>query len=345
MTTPSPFDARAARRRVAVSAAQERVTVAHSPYSIISVAQPVVPSVDLQHWVRASRDRVEALLGDRGAILFRGFQLSGPEDFQNVVRAWSPQLLNYTYGSTPRSRSAVAGVYTSTEYPADQSIPQHNEMSYALIWPKHLWFYCDTAARAGGATPLADGRRVINRLDGAVRSSFADRGVRYIRNYGTGFDLRWQQAFETDSRADVEALCRAQGIEFAWRGQDQLRTSQVCQAVIRHPGTGAELWFNQAHLFHTSALAADVRAELLAGDHSELPRQAYYGDGKPIADSVLDEIRAAYDSETVREPWQDGDILLIDNMLVSHGRDPYEGPRRVLVAMTDEHRQATGDRR
>jgi alpha-ketoglutarate-dependent taurine dioxygenase len=287
---------------------------------------------------------VEELLRDRGAVLFRGFTLSGPTDFQDVVRTWSPKLLNYTYGSTPRRRSSVEGVYTSTEYPADQTIPQHNEMAYARIWPRHLWFYCNQTAAEGGATPLANSRRVGAHLDPAVLASFAERGVRYVRNYGTGFDLSWQQAFETESRTEVEEVCRAQGIEFRWSDGDQLRTSQLCQAVIRHPVTGAELWFNQAHLSHTSALSADVRAELLEVDDSELPRQAYYGDGASIEDSVLNEVRAAYDAETIREPWQDDDVLLIDNMLVSHGRDPYKGSRRVLVAMTDEHNASSGER-
>jgi hypothetical protein len=97
------------------------------------------------------------------------------------------------------------------------------------------------------------------------------------------------------------------------------------------------VWFNQAHLFHTSALPAEVRAELLALDDWDVPRQAYYGTGESIPDSVLDEVRKAYDGEIVRESWQNGDILLIDNMLVGHGRDPYEGPRRILVSMTDEY--------
>ncbi|GAA2898248.1 TauD/TfdA family dioxygenase [Streptosporangium fragile] len=345
MTTPLSPGASATRRRVVVSGTSDLVSVAHSPHPIISVVRPTAPSVDLGHWLRTNRERVQTLLRERGAVLFRGFQVSGPEEFHNVVQAWSPKLLNYTYGSTPRSRSGVAGVYTSTEYPADQTIPQHNEMAYARIWPEHLWFYCGTAAQEGGATPLADSRRITERLDRALLRPFVERGVRYVRNYGTGFDLSWQQAFETDDRAEVEALCRAQDIEFTWYGEDRLRTSQICQAVIEHPATGAEVWFNQAHLFHTSALAPEVRAELLEGDESELPRQVYYGDGEPIADSTLDRVRAAYAEETVREPWQEGDVMLIDNMLVSHGRDPYRGPRRVLVAMTDEHDGRTGGRR
>ncbi|MGK4580329.1 TauD/TfdA family dioxygenase [Kitasatospora sp. HPMI-4] len=344
MTTPPSSGVRAMRRRVAVTAQQDLVSVTDSPHSILSIVRPTAPSVDLEHWMRSNRTRVEDLLRDRGAVLFRGFQVSGPEEFQNVVKAWSPQLLNYTYGSTPRSRSSAAGVYTSTEYPADQTIPQHNEMAYARIWPEHLWFYCHQASPEGGVTPLADSHLVAQRLDRALLDSFAERGVCYVRHYGTGFDLTWQQAFETDSRAEVEELCRAQGIEYTWYGEDRLKTSQVCQAVIEHPSNGKELWFNQAHLFHTSALAPEVRDELRGGG-AEVPREVYFGDGEPIADAVLEEVRAAFVAETIREPWQDGDVMVIDNMSVSHGRDPYEGPRRVLVAMTDERSGHTGELR
>ncbi|MYW90732.1 TauD/TfdA family dioxygenase [Amycolatopsis rubida] len=318
------------------------MTVDAAGRGVLSVARPTVPTVDLAAWLKDSKPQVQEILNERGAVLFRGFPIREPADFQAVVKVWSPALLSYTYGSTPRSKSAVEGVYTSTEYPADQTIPQHNEMAYARVWPRYLWFYCETAAPVGGATPLADNRRVGERLDPALFASFAARGVRYVRNYGSGLDLSWQQAFETEDPKEVEELCRDQEIDFDWQETGRLRTSQRCPAVVEHPATGTDLWFNQAHLFHTSALSAEVRASLLELGPGQLPRQAYYGDGEPIEDAALDEVRAAFEAETVRQPWERGDVLLIDNMLVSHGRDPYEGPRRVLVAMTDEHDGRTG---
>lgn len=186
MTATSPTGVRGIRRRVAVSGTQELVSVSHRWHSVISVVAPTAPSVDLVHWVGTNRSRVEALLGERGAVLFRGFPVSDAEDFHAVVKSWSPELLNYTYGSTPRSRADVAGVYTSTEYPADQTIPQHNEMAYARIWPTHLWFYCHRAAVAGGATPLADSRRVAARLDRSLLDEFARRGCATCATTGPG---------------------------------------------------------------------------------------------------------------------------------------------------------------
>ena len=42
-----------------------------------------------------------------------------------------------------------------------------------------------------------------------------------------------------------------------------------------------------------------------------------------------------YEAHTRREPWQPGDLLLVDNIRSAHAREPYEGPREVLVGMTD----------
>ncbi|MBS2531668.1 TauD/TfdA family dioxygenase [Catenulispora sp. NF23] len=326
-------------RRAAVAKSADLATITHSDHSIISIIEATTASVDLSHWIAANRRRVEELLATRGALVFRGFHITEPAEFHEVVRSWSPKLLDYTYGSTPRSQSDVAGVYSSTEYPADQTIPQHNEMAYARIWPSYLWFCAAQPATEGGATPLADCRRVTARLSKALVQTFAERELKYVRNYGTGFDLSWQQTFETDSRAEVEKVCEAQSIEYSWNGE-HLHTTQRCQAIIEHPVTGEELWFNQAQLFHTSSLPKEVRTQLATASEFEIPRQVYYGDGQPIPDAVLDQVREAFVAESVREPWQRGDVMLVDNMLVSHGRDPYRGPRKIMVAMTDEFSKA-----
>jgi hypothetical protein len=68
---------------------------------------------------------------------------------------------------------------------------------------------------------------------------------------------------------------------------------------------------------------------------ADLPRHAYFGDGAPIPDEHMDAIRSAYEASTVRVPWEVDDLLLVDNMHVAHGRDPFTGSRKVLVGMSD----------
>ena len=162
----------------------------------------------------------------------------------------------------------------------------------------------------------------------------------YVRNYGGGLDLSWQNVFQSDSRVEVEAYCRKAGIEIKWTTNDGLRSRQICQASAQHPRTGETVWFNQAHLFHVSSLGPDMRDSLLAEfGEANLSRNSYYGDGTRIEDSVLDEIRGVYREEEVAFGWQQSDILMLDNMLAAHGRRPFKGTRKVVVGMAE----AVGD--
>jgi alpha-ketoglutarate-dependent taurine dioxygenase len=209
-------------------------------------------------------------------------------------------------------------------------------MSYSHNWPAKLLFYCDLPPETRGRTPLASERQVTQRLDPAIQQSFREKGVMYVRNYGEGVDLSWRDAFQTDDRAAVEEYCRRCGMEAEWRDGDRLRTRAVRQVVATHPKTGETLWFNHAHMFHHSNLQPEVREVLLAQfKEDELPRNAFYGDGSPIESSVLEEIRQTYHDSSVAFSWQKGDVLIVDNFLVTHGREPFTGPRRILVAMAE----------
>jgi alpha-ketoglutarate-dependent taurine dioxygenase len=301
------------------------------------VISPAMDGVEAAAWAADHREEVEREVHDRGAVLFRGFAVDGEGGFGRFTDQLTSARYEYTYRSTPRTELSKR-IYTSTEYPADQHIPLHNEMSYTSRWPLTVWFYCAVPAEEGGETPVADSRRVYRSLDPAIRERFAERGVMYVRNYGQGLDLSWQEVFQTEDRGEAESFCRRSGIDFNWRDGDRLSTRQVCQGVARHPQTGDTVWFNQAHLFHVSSLDDSVRESMLAVfSEEELPRNAYYGDGKPLEDSVLAEIRAAFDEASAAFPWQKNDILMVDNMLLAHGRRPFRGSRKVLVAMAEPH--------
>jgi alpha-ketoglutarate-dependent taurine dioxygenase len=305
------------------------------------VIEPRINGVDLALWIRENRELISTYLSIHGGILFRKFGIHNAAGFEDLIQGLSGDLMNYAYQSTPRDR-VQGNIYTSTTFPKDQQIPLHNENSYTNIWPMKIWFFCQQPTISGGQTPIADSRLVYQRLDPEIRSSFSERHVKYVRNYGEGIDLPWQKVFQTSDRSEVESYCREMSIGWQWSEGARLRTWQVQQAVAQHPQTGEKVWFNQAHLFHITNLGREVQESLMGVLGPEyLPRQAYYGDGREIEEGVLAEIKRTYEEVAVEFMWERGDVLLLDNMLMAHGRRSFTGSRRVLVGMAEAyHREA-----
>jgi alpha-ketoglutarate-dependent taurine dioxygenase len=303
--------------------------------SLPLVVRPQAEGVILAQWAAHHREQVERWLREHGAVLFRGFGLSSAADFEPFARAVSDELLEYQERAAPRLQ--ISGrVYTSTEFPADQRIALHHEMSYSHNWPRKVIFFCEQPAAQGGRTPLSDDREVFRLIDPKIKERFMSRKVMYVRNYGTGVDLSWEDAFQTTDRAVVEDYCRKSRTAFEWREGNRLRTRYVRQAVATHPVTGETVWFNHAHMFHISSLPPEVQRSLLeVFPEDELPRNVLYGDGTPIETSCLEEIREVYRRSALTFPWEKGDVLLVDNFLASHGRESYVGPRKILVALAD----------
>jgi alpha-ketoglutarate-dependent taurine dioxygenase len=287
----------------------------------------------LERWALEHCAWIDTALREHGALLFRQFKIDAVERFQAAAAVLCGTLVEYVHRSTPRT-SVARNMYTATEYRADAEIAMHNENAFQPSWPMRLAFCCVQPAASGGQTPLARTAAVTSRLDAALVRRFASRRVMYVRNYGHGIDLPWETTFQTSSRSEVEEYCRREGIACEWLPGGRLRTRHVCQGVAVHPKTHEELWFNQAHLFHVSNLGRDQQTTMLElFEEADLPRHAYFGDGGKIDEADLDRVREAYRAERVLFDWQQGDVLLVDNMLVAHGRMPFTGERKVLVAM------------
>ncbi|CDG82376.1 non-ribosomal peptide synthetase [Janthinobacterium agaricidamnosum] len=295
--------------------------------------------LDAVAWAREQRDLVESMLLRHGGILFRGFGLRTAQEFESFAEAIEPQL-HGDYGDLPKKEGG-RNIYRSTPYPERQMILFHNESAHLDQWPRKQWFFCELPSPVGGATPIVDCREMLRRLPAELVAEFERKQLLYIRTFNNRLDVSWQDFFKTTQRAEVETRLRLAGIDFEWLDNDELQTRTRCPAVIAHPVSGERAFFNQVQLHHVSCLEPELRADLLTmvGAH-RLPRQVCFGDGSPIPDATMELIGRTYEECAVRFDWRQGDVIMLDNMLAAHARDPFEGPRKIVVAMGEMVRRA-----
>lgn len=294
------------------------------------VVKPAIAGLRLTQWVKDNTDTINREVAKHGAVLFRGFHIDTVDKFQDFINAFGAAPLQYKQRSSPRYEVAE-NIYHSTTYPADQIINMHSENSYALTWAMRIVFCCIVPAIEEGETPIADNRQVVKYLSPATRQKFLDKGVKYVRNMSKGIGLSWQEVFQTTDRSVVEEECRKGGMEFAWKDDDQLTLSWYNKAIYNHPDTHEEIWFNHAFFFNKYALGEEMYSSF--GSDDQLPFHTYYGDGAEISKEEIEEIRAAYAKASIKFPWEKGDVLFVDNMMVAHGRSAYKGERKIVVSM------------
>jgi alpha-ketoglutarate-dependent taurine dioxygenase len=296
------------------------------------VMQPDNQQIDLVAWAKENTGMIEEQLLKHGAILFRNFRVASPQVFEQFAGTLSPDLYSEN-GEHPREEIS-GNVYTPVFYPPEKKLLWHNENSFNATWPVKIWFYCGKPADQGGETPIVDSRTVYEQIDPAIRAEFERKNVMYVRNYGTGLGLNWQTVFRTKDKQEVEAYCRHEAIEFEWKDNDRLKTYQLRPAVLTHPKTGEKVWWNQATHWHPACLDPDVRASLFELFSAEdLPRTCFFGDGTPIEDAAMTHVCEVFERNELSFPWQQGDIMMLDNMLAAHARNPFQGARKLYVAM------------
>jgi alpha-ketoglutarate-dependent taurine dioxygenase len=284
-------------------------------------------------WLSASEADLRRVLDAEGAVLVRGMPVTSEADFGRIRDVVILERADYHEQATPRT-SFGDDVYSSTDFPADQRIMLHNENSYTLTFPGLLLFGCLESAGEGGATPVADCRKVLQAIPSDVVSRFREVGWALVRNYTDYFGLGWRKSFGTYEPDEVMRYCAENKIGASWESGARLCTVQRRSALIRHPRLGEDLWFNHVAFWSVWSLDEELREALLDSlPADELPYNTFFGDGEPLREQEVGTLVAAYEAATVREAWQSGDVMLVDNLLAAHGRDPFRGGRRILVAM------------
>ncbi|HXZ84402.1 MAG TPA: TauD/TfdA family dioxygenase [Myxococcota bacterium] len=316
----------------------------------LGVPRAVVPlrPLRLEQWIGGQRAWLRDALLEHGALLFRGFDVRDPQRLAAFLSAASLPLMDYPRGTSPRTEVGPR-IYTSTETRPDVAIPLHSEMSYTNLYPEGVAFCCVEVSGEGGATPLADLRGVLARIPREFLDEVGRRGLRYrqiVPLVATAtLERTWPAMFGSSERAEVERLAAAQGIRCDWLADGSLSITGQCPALRPHPRSGERVWFNQAHVFHLKLFRylenegvkdAREQAREYAQRHAAAPLEPYacwFGDGGEISEADMAAVRKALDAETRRFDWQPGDLLLLDNFRVAHGREAFRGSRRVLAAL------------
>jgi alpha-ketoglutarate-dependent taurine dioxygenase len=295
---------------------------------------------DAPSWAAEHRDALRGVVAEHGSVLVRGLELRDAAEIGAVFRRLATGLMTEREAFASR-RTYADGVYSATKWPPNQPMCMHHELSYTLEFPGLLLFACLSPPTAGGATAVADSPTVLDALPTELVDRFEREGWLLTRNYNDEIGASYAEAFGTDDRGAVERYCRANAIELEWQPDGGLRTRQRRSAVVRHPVTGQRCWFNQIPFLNEWTIASEIREYLVDVYGAEgLPFNTSFGNGDPIGEDVVELLNKVYEANTAREPWQAGDLLLVDNVRTAHSREPFEGPREVLVAMADAVRLA-----
>ena len=294
---------------------------------------------DVPRWAAENRDALRAAVAERGSVRVRGLGLGDVSEAVAVFEGLADGLMTEREAFAAREAHSQ-GVYSSANWPQNQPMCMHHELSYALEFPGLMMFACLGAPTEGGATGVADSEAVLAALPADLVERFEREGWLLTRSYNDEIGASVAEAFGTDDREAVESYCRANAIEFDWQPDGGLRTSQCRSAVVQHPRTGTRCWFNQIAFLSEWTMAPEVREFLIDMYGADgLPFNTRFGGGDPIGEDVVELLNEVYEANTVREPWQAGDLMLVDNIRMAHSREPYEGPREVLVGMADPVRR------
>lgn len=286
----------------------------------------------VQAWVRAHRDECIAQAAQHGAVLFRGLPLKTAEDFDAFVSAFDWPAFTYDNSMSNAVRiNHTPRVFSANEAPPEATINLHHEMAQTPIYPRKLFFFCRQASEVGGATSICRSDILWDQLvekRPEFANACAEKGLMYTHtmpseeDHESGMGRSWRSTLSVETREEAEA--RLTELQYTWEWQDNgcLRVSTPALPAIRTLEDGRTSFFNQL-----------IAAFTGWKDTRNAPSKALtFGDGSPMDDEGAQLASDLAEELIFDVPWQSGDVTLIDNYVVMHGRRTFEGKRSVLAA-------------
>ncbi|CAD6246669.1 unnamed protein product [Miscanthus lutarioriparius] len=236
-------------------------------------------------------------------------------DFDRAVDAFGYEELPYVVAA-PRT-NVVGRVFTANESPPDQSIPFHHEMAQklekcGLIYTRVLGEgdHSSSPIGRGWQSVFATSDKVV--VDGNQKSWFHEKwpvslaySNCYVQLDATSVPMH---SYLFDASWVLRAAAR--GMELEWTGDRVKTVTGPIPAVKWDERRGRKIWFvNMVAAYTGWKDARNGRVNTVS-----------FGDGSPLPGDIMDECGKILEEECVAIPWQQGDILLIDNWAVLHGR-------------------------
>lgn len=309
------------------------------PFPLTLQLQSPASLESVRRWIAANHDELDAQVSRHGAILFREFPVWDAVDFDAFVSAFAYPNFAYEQSLSNAVRiSKTERVFTANEAPPSVRIFFHHEMAQTPIYPSKLFFFCEQPAEQGGATPICRSDILLDQLRAACPQFVRDcevKGLRYSNvmpaenDLNSGMGRSWQSTFRANSRAEVEQRLRQLGYSWQWQEDGCLRATTPVLPAVRSIADGRQTFFNQ--------LIAAYRG--WQDTRNDPSKAITFGDGTPLDAEAVGIAAKIADELTFNIPWQQGDVCLLDNFIVMHGRQTFSGTRKVLaslVAISDD---------
>ena len=285
-------------------------------------------------WLSENRTYILALLERQGAVLLRGFGLVSDTDFDAAISSFGLPAFTYEESlSNAVRRNRTDKVFTANEAPAEIEIFLHHEMAQTPRYPGKLFFFCEQAAESGGATPLCRSDLLLQAMREHMPEFVAQcegKGLRYTNimpleaDALSGQGRSWKSTLSSANQAEAESRLKTLGYSWQWLDDGSLKATTPVLPAIKSLECGTEVFFNQL-------IAAFMGWKDSRNRHEKVVR---FGDGSEIVDEDMQQVVKLSTRFTYDLQWQTGDMAVVDNFLVMHGRRPFTGERRVLASLT-----------
>jgi Taurine catabolism dioxygenase TauD, TfdA family len=263
-------------------------------------------------------DRMELMtaLAEHGYLILRGFD-GDLTSFATLIQSVSARITldpaRRFAGSGDVAQKIEAGL-----------VPQglHVENGATPWVPDLVWFYCETPAKVGSQTTICDGLHTWHRLPERTKELFLTTRITFARPMPAD---KWKNlVFRL-----LDGAKRAEDVNF----DDLLAVTDDdvdVKYVLRPDGSVHYKYFTYAA--HTTLLGSDVvfANSILTPSVNYEPPVIEFEDGRPLDAMLMRQIIEATELETDEIDWHTGDVALVDNSRLMHGRRKIRDPLRSL---------------